>query len=297
MTTQSTSTIHKDRVMRGILFGCAAMFMFAVMQAFAKTLSTTHNVIEIAFYRNLIALLPLIIWVMVRKKYHLLKTDKPVALLFRALIGSVGLIITFWAVQHLPLADATVIFLTSALMIPAFSFFFLKEYIGIHRWSAIIIGLLGVIVMVGPSGHVPAIGIAIAFAAAITHAAAQIFLRHLRTESTFTVTFYFIVSGVIVAGIFMPFVAKMPQVSELFLFLCVGITGGVGQYCLASALKLAPASVIAPINYTGLLWATLLDIIFWSYLPGWPVFMGGAIIIAAQAYIMHRERLSLRRSQ
>ena len=85
--------------------------------------------------------------------------------------------------------------------------------------------------------------------------------------------------------------------NELFLFLCIGITGGVGQYCLASALKLAPASVIAPINYTGLLWATLLDIIFWSYLPGWPVFMGGAIIIAAQAYIMHRERLSLRRSQ
>lgn len=270
------------------------MFMFALMQAMAKSLSDTHNVIEIAFYRNAVALVPLLIWLAARKKLHTLKTDKPVALFFRAIIGSVGLIVTFAAVQRLPLADATLIFMTSVLITPALSYFFLQEYIGIHRWSAIIVGLLGVILMIGPTGQVEPLGVVIAFVGAIAMAAAQVFLRHLKTESPFTVTFYFILSGVIVPGLFMPFIAVMPTTSDMLMLLSVGITGGLGQFFLTSSLKLAPTSTIAPLNYTGIIWATLLDIMFWGIVPGLPVFTGAAIVIASQAYIIHRENRAKR---
>lgn len=266
------------------------MLFFAIMQAFAKALSETHSVIEIAFYRNAVSLIPLLAWVAMQKKIHLLKTAKPVALFFRAVVGTAGLIATFAAIRYLPLADATVIFLTSVLMIPALSFFFLKEHIGIHRWSTIILGLLGVILMVNPTGHVQALGALIAFIGAIAMAAAQVFLRHLRTESAFTVTFYFILSGVIIPGLFMPFIAVMPTPRETLLLLGTGFTGLLGQFFLTSSLKLAPTSVIAPLNYTGLLWATILDIVFWNYIPGVRVFAGAAIIIASQAYIIHREK-------
>ncbi|MCC7305780.1 MAG: DMT family transporter [Alphaproteobacteria bacterium] len=289
---KETKIPHQDRITRGIVFGMAAYFMFGLMQAGAKILSETHNVIEIAFYRNLIALVPLLLYIALRNQWNMLATKKPGILAFRAIFGSISLIITFLTFHYLPMAEATVILFTAIILTPAIAFFLLGEYIGVRRWSAIIIGLLGVIIILRPSEHVPLIGICIGFGTAFMHAVINVTLRYLKTESPFTVTFYFILGGVGVAGLAMPFVARTPGPEEWVLFLAVGITGGLGQYFLTSAFRAAPASLVAMLNYTGLVWASLFDILLWNYIPGWNVFAGSAVIIVSQAYIIHREHIA-----
>lgn len=280
---------HKDQITLGVIHGTLAFFLLALMSVCAKLLTEHHHVLEIAFYRNLIALIPVLLYIALTRKTHLLKTDKPMAMMFRALVGTLGLIFTFGAFKYLPLSDATVIFFTATLLAPALSFFILKEHVGPYRWGAIILGFCGVILIAAPSGEAKVLGIAIAFAAAFIHAVIHLLLRHLKTESSFTVTFYFFLGGCLIPALFMPFVAHMPGPNEWLLFLGVGIFGGVAQYFLTSAFRLAPIAIIAPLNYTGLLWATGFDILIWSYIPGWPVFLGGAIIIGCNLFIIYRE--------
>ena len=282
---------HKDNIMRGVCFGLAAYLMFGIMQTGAKILSETHNVIEVAFYRNLIPLVPILIYIAAKNKWGLLRTNKPKAQIFRGIFGSISLIITFLTFHYLPMTTATVILFTATILTPAFAFFTLKEKIGLHRWGAIIIGLLGVIVMVRPSIDVPLFGIVIAFITAASWAVINVTLRYLKTERSFAVMFSFLLCGVLIPGMAMPFVAKTPVPSELLLFLLVGITGGLGQYFLTSAFAKAPASLISMFNYTGLIWATLFDIAIWNKIPTLPIFLGGAIILAANFYIIHRERI------
>ena len=283
--------------MRGIIYALVAYFLLGVMQACAKILTETHSVIEVTFYRNFIALVPLTIYILATQKRHLFKTKKPKAILFRAVLGTISLMVTYLAVKLLPMADATVIFFTGVLITPGIAFFALREYIGPHRWAAIIIGIIGVIIMVRPTGEAYLIGVLVAFCAALIHAITNVSLRYLKTESPLTITYYFVLAGTIIPALFLPLVGKMPEPDELLLFLAVGISGGLAQFTLTSAFRMAPASLVTPLNYTGLIWATMFDIMIWHYIPGWPVFAGGAIIIASQAYIIHREKLSEKRQK
>ncbi|MCK5375150.1 MAG: DMT family transporter [Alphaproteobacteria bacterium] len=286
---------HKDQIMRGIIYVCIAFFSFSVMQAFNKMLTGQHHAVEIVFYRNIIATLPCIIYIIATKKYALLKTNMPVALTFRVLIGVLGLILTFLAVQRLPLSDATVLFFFSTLLIPVLSVFILKESIGMHRWIAVSIGMIGVILVAQPRGDIALIGIIFALGAAIVHAFTHVLIRSMKEENPFTITFYFFFGGMILTGIFMPFVATMPTAHSMPLLLCIGISGGIGQYFITRGIQLAPASLLGPFNYTGLIWMIGLDILIWDYIPDWPVFLGGAIIVSSKFYIIYREKLSAKK--
>ncbi|GJL86194.1 MAG: permease [Micavibrio sp.] len=288
--TEKTPHPHQDQVILGVIHGLLAFFLLAIMSVCSKLLSETHHVAEVVFYRNIIAFIPLAIYIAATRKTHILKTAKPLMMFGRVIVGTIGLLLTFAAWQYLPLSDATVIFFTATLLAPALSFFFLKEHVGIYRWAAILIGFFGVILMAAPSGETKIIGIMIAFAAAFMHAWIHLFLRILKTESPLTVTFYFFLGGFLIPGLFLPFIARMPQPDEWLLFLGLGISGGVAQYYLTSAFQKGPIAIIAPLNYTGLIWATGFDILIWNYVPGWPVFLGGAIIISSNLFIIYREQ-------
>ncbi|MCB1720396.1 MAG: DMT family transporter [Alphaproteobacteria bacterium] len=287
---------HQDKILHGVAFACAAFFCFSVMSMFNKLLTGQHHVMEIVFYRNLLAVIPCLAYVAFTGKYHLLKSSKPFTLALRVTIGTIGLYLTFAAVQALPMANATVLFFMSTLLIPVLAHFFLKEHIGPHRWIAVAIGMTGVIIVAQPTPDVTTIGIALALGAAICHASIQVLLRALKTQSAFTITFYFFVGGVVVPGLFMPWVANMPDAHSALIMLGIGITGGLGQLFLTLGFQRAPASLLGPFNYTGLIWATGFDIWIWHIVPGWPVFVGGAIIIASNLYILYREKLNKQHS-
>jgi drug/metabolite transporter (DMT)-like permease len=286
---------HKDEIMKGIASAVLAFFFLTVMNVFVKLLAETHHIAEIAFYRNAIPIAFVLAYALFRKKPDIFKTRKPRAMLLRVVIGTTGLYLTFGAVKLLPLADATVLFFVATLIAPVLSVFILKEYIGPHRWMAIAIGFTGVLLIAQPHGNFQLLGTLVALGAALCHAIVQVMLRHLKTESSITVAFYFMLGGMLVSACFLPFVAKSATPLEMLYFLGLGLSGGAGQYFITSSFRLAPASVIVPFNYTGLIWATGFDILIWHYVPGWPVFAGASIIIVSKLYFIYRERLQEKR--
>lgn len=282
---------HKDNPFIGISFAVTAFGLFALMNAAAKLVYGDHTIWEIAFYRSLICLIPTAIWIALSKNKRLyLTTNRPITLFFRVVVGIFGLALTFFAVSKLPMANATLVFMSAVLITPAFAHIFLGEKSGLHRWLAIIMGLIGVILILEPSGEGEVYGYILAFGAAITHASAQIFLRALKKENSYMITFYFFLGGTIIMAPFVIMEFNPITWDTAPYLLAVGITGGLAQICLTKGMSLAPAPLIAPFNYSGLLFASLLDIIIWGLIPGFNILYGALIIIAAQSYIIYREK-------
>lgn len=286
----SSLPTHIDIPIKGIFYGLSAYFLLAVMNMLAKTLAENHHIVEIAFYRNFVSALGFLGFILITRQLHLFKTKTPKALAARSLVGTLSLVVTFYAFSLLPMAETTVLLFTTTLIIPALGFFILGERVGIHRWSAILLGFVGVICIVGFKGFTgPWIGIIAAISAALMHASLGLLLRFMKAESPITVTFYFVFTGMILTGVFMPFIATIPTPLELGMLFCIGAAGGLAQLSFSCAFKNAPIAVVAPLNYTGLIWASGFDIFIWQSIPGWPVFAGAAIIISANSYVMYRE--------
>ena len=211
--------LHQDNTMKGIAAGCAAFFFLAVMTAGVKLLAQTYHVIEIAFYRNGIAAIPMIAFIVFRKRYDLFHVHNKKLLTARVLVGYIGLVLTLASVHYLPLSDATVMFMASTLIIPVMAFFLLGEKTGIHRWTAILIGFLGVFLAAAPTGQVQLFGVIVALTTAFFQGSVQILLRLLKQENSFTVTLYFLLVGTAISACFLPFLGNFPAPNEWPLFI------------------------------------------------------------------------------
>lgn len=287
----ATPLAHKEHVVRGMAAALGAFFMFTVMNVFAKLLSSTHSVIEIAFYRNLIASLPFLFMVFVLGRREILVIrSKPSLVGLRAVLGAVSLMTTFAAFSLMPMAETTVLLFTASLFIPILGVFFLGEKVGPWRWAAVAIGFVGVVVMARPGGGVYLLGVVVALTAALMHATLQVVLRYLgRYESPETVTFYFMVIGTLVTALPLPFVAVTPTLAEVPLLFGVGLSGALAQWLLSTAFRNAPAAIVTVFNYSGIVWATLFGWLIWSDWPLPHVLVGAAIVIASNALIIWRE--------
>jgi len=285
------SNTHKDNPVLGMSAAIAAFFMFAIMQMFAKLLAENHHVIEVAFYRNLIGVLPfLFIIFMMGRKDILTINSQPKAIMGRSALGTVSLIVTFAAFAAMPMADATAFLFTSSLFIPVLGILILGEKVGIYRWSAIVIGFLGVLVMLSPTGNVNFIGAGLALSAASMHAILQIILRKLgQTEKPETVTFYFVLIGTILAALPMPFIFTPPTIAEIPLILGVGLSGVIAQFLVSTAYKYAEAAIVTVFNYSGIIWATLFGWFIWGDWPAVTIWIGGFIVISSNIFIIWRE--------
>jgi drug/metabolite transporter (DMT)-like permease len=286
-----TLPVHKDRVALGMAASAASFFMLNTMNVFAKLLSPYHSAIEVAFYRNLIAALPFAVWFFLLGRRDLLKINSRAdTIIVRSLIGTISLIATFRAFNYLPMADAQALFFTSSLFVPIMGYLFLKEKVGPYRWSAVLVGFLGMLVIVRPSGTVNMTGVSLAVSAALMHSGLGTLLRVLgRTERPETITFYFLAIGAAMTGLAMPFVATTPSWSEVPLFIGAGISGAFAQIFLSVAYKYAPMALVTIFNYTGIVWATAYGWFIWGDWPGEPVWIGASIIIASSLFIVWRE--------
>lgn len=268
-----------------------AFFMFTVMNVFAKLLSANHSVIEIAFYRNLIASVPFLILVFAMgRRDILIIRSKPSLVGIRAVLGSISLMTTFAAFSLMPMAETTVLLFTSSLFIPVLGIVFLKERVGPYRWAAVFIGFGGVIIMLQPTGSMYALGIMAAMGAAFMHATLQIVLRYLgRFESPETVTFYFLVIGTLVTALPLPFVAVPPTVAEIPLLFGVGFSGAMAQWLLSTAFRNAPAATVTVFNYSGIVWSMLFGWLIWNDWPMPTVLAGAVVVVASNILMIWRE--------
>ena len=282
---------HREHVVLGMSAALGAFLMFTVMNVFAKLLSANHSVIEIAFYRNLIASLPFLVaaFAFGRREILVLRS-KPVLVGVRAALGTLSLVTTFAAFALMPMADTTVLLFTSTLFVPVLGVIFLRESVGPYRWSAIAIGFLGVIIMARPSGQVYALGIAVALAAAFMHAVLQIILRYLgRYERPVTISAYFFIIGTFLCALPLPLIAVRPTWAEIPLLFGVGLSGAAAQWLLSVAFRNARAAIVSVFNYSGIVWATLFGWMIWQEFPLPTVMAGAAVVIASNLLVIWRE--------
>jgi drug/metabolite transporter (DMT)-like permease len=282
---------HREHVVLGMAAAMGAFFMFTVMNLFAKLLSENHSVIEIAFYRNLIASVPFLIAAFAFGRRDILVVrSKPILVGVRAALGALSLIVTFAAFSLMPMADTTVLLFTSTLFVPVLGVIFLGESVGPYRWAAVAIGFIGVVIMAHPSGQVYALGIAVALCAAFMHAILQIILRYLgRYERPETIACYFFIVGTFLCALPLPFIAVRPTLAEVPLLFGVGLSGAAAQWLLSVAFRNARAAIVSVFNYSGIVWATLFGWMIWQEWPLPAVMAGAAVVIASNLLMIWRE--------
>ncbi|MBY6264278.1 DMT family transporter [Azospirillum sp. 412522] len=290
---QTTPNPHRrvDNTPRGIASMLLSVLFFSLMNVLAKLLMDRFPVTEVMFFRSLFALIPVCLAIHFGTGFATtLRTRYAWGHMGRSLIGLTTMVAMFWSFHLLPLGDAIALNFAAPLFLTALSVPLLSEKVGIHRWSAVLVGFVGVLIIVRPSGDVLNLGAMIALFGALTNALAMIAIRQLsRTERPDTIVFYFTLLTTVLLGLSLPFSWVTPDPMGWFLLLVTGLFGGCGQLMLTRAYSLAPAAVVAPLNYTSLLLAVLFGWLMWGEVPTATMAAGAAVVMASGLYILHRE--------
>jgi len=294
-------------VLLGPLFKVLSTLAFAVMLVGVKLLTGRVPAGEVVFFRSAFALMPVVAMVAWQGELREgLKTDRPGGHLIRSVVGVTAMALWFSGVQRISLADSLAITYAAPLLTVALAAILLRETVRFHRWSAVAVGFLGVLVVLSPHlgdlAHLldggAATGAAMCFVSAFFMAFAQIQVRSLtRTERTGAIVVYFSIGSALVALLTVPWWV-MPDGRDFAILLMTGVFGGIGQIFLTLGYRHADASVIAPLEYTSMLWAVATG---WWVFGEWPtstVLLGSAVIIASGIAIVLRERaLGLKRPE
>jgi len=281
----------QDQILTGILCRIGMGLSFATMAALLKLASARGlNVAELVFYRSLFALPVVLIWVLKRDSLAVLRPNRPVAHVWRSGLGLLSMGLTFQALILLPLADATAINFTAPIFATILSFLVLKEFVGVHRWTAVLVGFAGVLVVARPGGSsLPALGVAIALAAAISQAAVTTTLRHLqKSETVAAIVFWFAIAGSIAGSILMLFFGHAHEWQAIAFAIAGGLLGGFGQLFMTASLR-APVSAVTPFDYLQIIAATAFGWLLFSDVPTRHTIVGAALIAGSGLYTAWRE--------
>lgn len=278
--------------LRGIVAMLVAVAAFAGMDAILKLLTDHYPPMQIGALRGAASLPFVIASTAFLGRWHELRPVRWQLHLVRGVLAVIMLAGFIYAVKMLSLADAYAIFFVAPLLVTAFAVPILGEHVDWRRWVAIGVGLAGVLLMLQPSGEaLSAIGTIGALVSAVAYALASVSVRVLtRTDTTTSMVFWFLVLLTLFAGaLALPGWVPVRRADWAWIA-ALGAMGSVGQHFITEAFRNAPASVIAPFEYTALLWGVAIDWAFWSVVPGGRLFAGSAVIIAAGLYLIWRER-------
>lgn len=196
----------------------------------------------------------------------------------------------FVSLTYLPMAEATAIGFTGPLFITALSVPFLGERVGWHRWIAVIVGLAGVIMIIRPGGAVWHWSACMALGGAISFACFQLITRQLASDDRHQTTLlYTSIGGTAWSSLVVPFFWTTPTADHLAMFLIIGAMGAGAHFCMIQAFSRAEASLLAPFNYSKLIWASILGYLVFEDVPGVDTLIGGTVIATAGLYVLYRE--------
>ncbi|MBM3505696.1 MAG: DMT family transporter [Alphaproteobacteria bacterium] len=287
--------MRSDRPFGGIGYMVLGMVFICAVDAMGKYLVGSYSLFQILLVRGVIALILLapVIWRM--GGLRVLRTRKPWMQLGRATAAVLAMFAFFSALHDLPLADVTAVSFAGSLVMTALSVPLLKERVGWRRWAAILVGFLGVVVLVQPGSTAFHPSFLYALAATVLYALMMISARWMATtETNVSMVFYLSLLSAIVGGFGAPFFWVAPSALDWLLLAGVGLAGLLAHLCLTQSFRIAPVAVVAPFEYSALLWATGFGLIIWGDLPGMHVWIGSAILIAAGLYILYSEARAAR---
>lgn len=275
----------------GIACAVAGLFGMSVMDACAKLLGEGYAVSQIILARNGIGALAVLIFVLAaRRNLGILRPQRIGLLMLRTIFSLAAGFLFFTGLRYLPLADAFAIAFTAPLFITALSVPLLGEDVGIRRWLAVIVGFAGVLVVIQPGTSSFRLEALLPLGAALTYALTMLVSRKMtRHMTTSSIMFWSSLGSALAALTLMPNQWQTPGLADLGLFLFMALIGTLGMSLITQGYRFAPAAVIAPFDYSALLWAVILGWLLWGDLPGPNVWMGSAILVASGLYILHRE--------
>ena len=226
----------------------------------------------------------------IRGQLSLLKTERPILQIIRPGFLVLSISGLFVGLTYLPMAEATAIGFTGPLFIVALSVPMLGEHVGWHRWLAVVLGLAGVLVIVQPGGAVWHWSAVTTLLGAICFAIFQILTRKLAgQEKHQTTLMYTSLAGTFWVSILAPFFWTPPSVEHAVMFLIIGAMGAAAHFCIIQAFANVEASLLAPFNYSKLIWVIILGYLVFGDFPRWDTLVGSVIIVSAGLYVLYRE--------
>jgi drug/metabolite transporter (DMT)-like permease len=282
---------ERDEVLTGILCRLGSGLSFSTMGALLK-LASMHglNAPELVFYRSVFSLPVVLLFVLKRESLAALRPNNPLAHLWRSGLGLLSMGLTFQALILLPLADATAINFTAPIFATVLSLFVLKEDVGRHRWAAVFVGFIGVLIIARPGGSgLPALGLTIALLAALGQAGVTTTLRQIqKSENLSAIVFWFAIAGITVGALLMPFFGHLHQAKAFAFVAAGGLAGGLGQLFMTASVR-APVSVVTPFDYLQIVAATIFGWLLFSDIPTLHTAAGAGLIAASGLYTAWRE--------
>ncbi len=298
MDANTINSRDAGSVTQGLVAMWVAVASFSIADAIAKWHGQEgFAAVQIVFFRYFFGLIPVVIALYVAG-FHQVRTNRPVAHVFRGVLMSVALALFFWGLNYVPLAEAIAVAFTAPLFITALSVPVLGERVGMARWLAVIVGFAGMLVIVRPGADTFKPEMLILVAGTAVFALGITYTRRLaRTE---TVTTMFTWTTIVAIAVFAPlawWTWKLPQADHLAGFAMLGLIGSMGHYLVIVAYRNAPAAVIAPQEYMALVWGAIIGWIIWSEVPSGWTWLGAAIVAGAGGFIALRETRAAARNR
>lgn len=287
---------ERARVMKGIGLASLGYACFSVQDTTVKWLVADYSVAQVLFTRSLVIMLIAVLIGGPRAFRAVAISPNKMALATRAALILVAWLSYYTAARHLGLAQLTTLYFAAPIGVVLLSIFVLKEAVHLGRWIAVVAGFAGVLVAADPGGAVDLMPAALALFAAFCWALSVILVRMIaRSESTAS---QMLVSNglfAVACAIILLWSWRTPDLFSLGLMVGLGIAGGAGQYFVYEGFRYAPASALAPIEYTGLVWAFFYGYVIWAEVPALHVFIGAALIVGGSIAFILVERGRARR--
>jgi drug/metabolite transporter (DMT)-like permease len=268
-----------------------SILLFSLMDATVKWLGATYPTTQIMFFRCAVALIPVLIIIRLRGGIGILRTRQKKLHLLRSLMGVSAMGLAFYAFSLMPLAEAVSILHTAPLFMTALSVLLLHETVGIRRWSAVLLGFTGMLLVVRPGSGMFESGSLFMLAAAFLIGCTTIVIRHLsKSDDPVCITFYFTVTGVIVSLLGLVFQGwTPPPASDLALLMLIGLLGGLAQYLMTLSYQRLAIAIVSPLKYLTIVFSGVIGYLIWGDIPDLQSLCGIALIIATGLYTLHRE--------
>jgi drug/metabolite transporter (DMT)-like permease len=287
---------QQDAPLLGILLLSTAVGIWALHDAAAKWYAASYPVLVVLFWRSLFGTVPVFLLASRQGGLQNMPIRLHLLCILRGALGFCAFSSFVFALPMMPLADAVAVGMSAPIFMTAASAFVLKEHVGIHRWGAVLLGFAAVLFIVRPGGQIPWEGASLLLFSNLMFTTSMLMTRSLgRIVTTASLSIYTALAFAVLSAIAVPFVWVTPVWEDAIVMSTVGLMAGLAQYAMTAAFRIAPPSVLAPFEYTGIVWGVILGFLIWGEWPSRDVVIGATAIVFAGLYIVHRERLAARR--
>jgi S-adenosylmethionine uptake transporter len=291
MKPSSATAAAGNVIMTGIVFMLIGDMLFALNDAMGKWLVASFSVGQVVLIRSIGAFFVLGPMIAHQGTAKLFRMERLELQILRVVMTTLDTALFYAAVVYLPLADVMSFYMAGPIYVAALSHLLLGEKVGWRRWVAILLGFCGVVIMLKPSSAAFSLSSSFALAGSIAFAFAIILNRRLRGTSDTNLVTWQTIGTLLVGGVLTIGAWQTPSALDFGAMLLLGIVSCSAHLMITRALKLAPASTLAPLHYTLLLWAVVFGLVFFGDVPGPRILIGSGIIVLAGLFIFHRQKV------